>query len=669
MNVPDAVSAAALWARRFLLRPATFRRLVTTTQAEIHEFTRVRWRGRRRAVVARTAPTESRSRKLAEPLHPASFDPWSDDVATLPARTLQLVECPTCDGGKRITCPDCRGAATVPCASCRATGRVYSTRSRRNVNCRSCRGLGARRCPCRDGLVRCPACAGRGKVDRWLEVVEERFDEVTHTPLDLLARALSDPTEPTSFDGPATVHSLAPEELWSGTPADSPPPQHAGLVSGASPLALRLDPVHDRLDGLTVQTFRGIASSISYRLLGATGTIHVQHWNGRLSETPTSRRPFHRRLVFLAAIASSALVAGLALALQYAGRHPYFAGNGNTAILTGLAFGLAAAALWPASQLALPLRAWRPRRLLVSVLPLVAVLAAQVGAAGTGQPSLARARQLAAAGDISAALREAAATADLALDPGAASFHDQLLLEQALAASDPAAAWDASRASFFTDPTREAAEAHALRLTIARAAELQARGDHPVSRTILALVPKPHADADELRPLRLATHLEHVDRCAAVRDVMCVQNELRLARRDRFDEDELAAIYEKAVAATSEDLRAAWTTIRSRRPLSDRLAACQALEPPTRFLDAAGVPAAFQPIDRDQALDLCHQLEQRRAREEAERRKARQRAWARAPLLCNDGTLSPTCTCGRSSRRGCCSWHGGVAGCSASYPG
>ncbi len=31
-------------------------------------------------------------------------------------------------------------------------------------------------------------------------------------------------------------------------------------------------------------------------------------------------------------------------------------------------------------------------------------------------------------------------------------------------------------------------------------------------------------------------------------------------------------------------------------------------------------------------------------------------------LLCRDGTLSPTCTCG-GSRRGCCSHHGGVAGC------
>ncbi|MDC3989151.1 hypothetical protein [Polyangium jinanense] len=32
------------------------------------------------------------------------------------------------------------------------------------------------------------------------------------------------------------------------------------------------------------------------------------------------------------------------------------------------------------------------------------------------------------------------------------------------------------------------------------------------------------------------------------------------------------------------------------------------------------------------------------------------------PLLCCDGTLSPTCTCD-GPRRGCCSHHKGVCGC------
>jgi hypothetical protein len=52
---------------------------------------------------------------------------------------------------------------------------------------------------------------------------------------------------------------------------------------------------------------------------------------------------------------------------------------------------------------------------------------------------------------------------------------------------------------------------------------------------------------------------------------------------------------------------------------------------------------------------------QRRQREAARQ----QQSWGSAMLLCNDGTLSPSCTCGRGSYRGCCSWHGGVNRCSA----
>lgn len=38
---------------------------------------------------------------------------------------------------------------------------------------------------------------------------------------------------------------------------------------------------------------------------------------------------------------------------------------------------------------------------------------------------------------------------------------------------------------------------------------------------------------------------------------------------------------------------------------------------------------------------------------------------ANAPLRCCDGSNSPSCTCGRANRRGCCSHHGGICGCSA----
>lgn len=675
MTSLNAIATASSWARRFYLRPSTFAKLVTATSSQVLEFTRIRWRGRRREIVARTAPTDSRSRKLGDPLDPRSFDPWAEDAATLPSRTRQLVECSPCDGAKKLTCPDCRGTALVGCSTCTGRGSVYSSRSGRVVNCRSCRGQGQRRCPCRDGLVRCPACAGRGKVDRWLEVAEERFARVTHTPLDLLAASLADPADPASFDLPPTAQRLAPEEAWSGATTESPPPHFAHLVSGASPLAIRLDPLHDRLDDVAVQTFRGIASTVSYQLLGATSSIHLQHWNGRLSETPTSRQPFRRRLALLAAVVLVSLIIGLAVATSYAAQHPYLAANASSLVLFLLAPALASAALWPATLLALPRRAWRPRRLLAALLPVLAIVTAQAAAATSGYPSLERARALATSGQVDQALREAAATADLGLDPGAAAFHDELLLVSALAVTDPLAAWEASRATYYTEQARKAAETHALDLTVARASELQEKGEFVASEGVLAAIPESIADATGLRPLRLAAHLDRAGACADKRNATCVRNELRRARTGGFGDDELAPIYQRAVAAASPLLRDSWSVIRSRQALTDRLAACREIQRPFDFLAAIDAPSALHPVDRDESRDLCRQLDDQRRREEEQRlrreeqnRVARQRAWSRAPLLCNDGTLSPSCVCGQTSRRGCCSWHRGVAGCSAPYP-
>jgi hypothetical protein len=55
-----------------------------------------------------------------------------------------------------------------------------------------------------------------------------------------------------------------------------------------------------------------------------------------------------------------------------------------------------------------------------------------------------------------------------------------------------------------------------------------------------------------------------------------------------------------------------------------------------------------------------------RARAEAEY-DDRVRRWDNTHLECVDGTRSPSCTCGYSWQ-GCCSHHGGVAGCPTEYP-
>lgn len=67
------------------------------------------------------------------------------------------------------------------------------------------------------------------------------------------------------------------------------------------------------------------------------------------------------------------------------------------------------------------------------------------------------------------------------------------------------------------------------------------------------------------------------------------------------------------------------------------------------------------------AAEIAAEKQRTIERRESAARGAREsrEAWGDSPLLCRDGTLSPSCTCG-GRRRGCCSHHHGVAGCSAS---
>lgn len=68
--------------------------------------------------------------------------------------------------------------------------------------------------------------------------------------------------------------------------------------------------------------------------------------------------------------------------------------------------------------------------------------------------------------------------------------------------------------------------------------------------------------------------------------------------------------------------------------------------------------AASSKSERKQLAAAVAQLER------AKERTAKAQERADAPLLCCDGSGSPSCTCG-NPRRGCCSHHGGVCGCTA----
>lgn len=139
---------------------------------------------------------------------------------------------------------------------------------------------------------------------------------------------------------------------------------------------------------------------------------------------------------------------------------------------------------------------------------------------------------------------------------------------------------------------------------------------------------------------------------------------LRRARQFGSADADVDVVYQRIDAAVGATVGQLWTTIRKDKAAQARVDACKTIEPQLVFLSAAGASEGRYPTVA-KATDPCERAvdmlvaEQERARKKEE---AAARAWAYRPLRCNDGTVSPSCVCG-GSRRGCCSHHGGVAGC------
>lgn len=641
-NAAPAIQAAGRWARQFLISRSGFEAAVTDATREPVELVRVRWRGRSRRIVVRQTLTESRVRNVQEPLDPGALDPWSESAESLPARTLQLSRCRTCGGEKRVLCLTCRGSAVVGCEVCGGSGSVWSQRSGRMIACRTCRGDGKRRCSCRDGWLSCGPCGGKGKVEEWLEITEEPFDRVTCAGSDVLAQALPGCANPEKFD---TDFFGCPVPLlvsWRGRTVEEAPAEPRSVLR--LPELGGIHPKEDRLQEVALQVFRSETTTVVYQLGGVAGSVQVQGWDGGIVENDSSRGPFeHRRRRTLQGMAG-AVLAGFALAVWYGGRHAFFRSAPNYGWLWLLALVLGLCIVPLVLRWVLPAERRKGRGALVAGLPALLVALTQAGIAATGGPSLDHARAVAARGQLEEALRESAACFDLGVEAEpAGAFHDQLQLGKVRQAREPRNAWEAaSSLPFLTETGKEQARAHAMEVTIQASAALQEKGEFTESAAVLDSAPPELRHTGSLVGLRRRVYLE--------------------------------------------DALPLWKVIESRRKsLEDRVAACNDIAPHLQglaSLPASPDDATLMPLEVE---EKCAQLrEQRlaeierkreaearaaervRRREEAAR-EAAQRRWARAPLLCNDGTPSPTCICG-GSRRGCCSWHGGVAGCSAEYP-
>jgi hypothetical protein len=300
-------------------------------------------------------------------------------------------------------------------------------------------------------------------------------------------------------------------------------------------------------------------------------------------------------------------------------------------------------ALWPVAYSSRPAQNRTSTGFLARSTPGLVLLFIAIGSSFSG-PSVTRAHQLRESGHVEAARKEAQAAVELDEDAGEArKLHDELQLEILKANRDPASLWTHfTQAQFFAPEAREEAEGHAVAYTAEYASNLQNKGEYRQSLVLLAGVPVAIRQADTIRRRFVAAH----------------RNELELHAQP----------------------------LRNNAPLAERLRACEQIKQPlgelnalralgkkqVQSIESACASAAAQETARIKEAERAAKAAQLRAEREAqaaERRYERAvEAWAMAPLRCGDGTSSPSCVCGQSSRRGCCSHHGGVSGCSQPYP-
>jgi hypothetical protein len=490
-------------------------------------------------------------------------------------------------------------------------------------------------------LLACGLCGGKGKVEEWLEVREESFDRMASSGSPLLAQAMPEHAESETFDSELR-HSPVPLFFsWRGRTIEEAPAELQRVLR--RPDLSCGNAGEDRLQEVVLQVFRSEITTVAYQLGGIPGSVQVQGWDGQAVENASSRQPFQRRQRRTLQGMSVAFLASAALAIWYAGRHSFFVSTPNYWQLWVLAFVLGLCFVPLMFWWALPSHGHRWKGAAAAGLPALLVFLTQAGLAATGGPSLDHARAAAARGRSEEALRESEACYDLGVQAEpAGAFHDQLQLERVRQAREPQEAWKAASLPFLTPSAREEAKEHAVETTFRASAALQEKGDLSASAALLDSAP---AELKQAAPL------------------------VGLRRRVYLDE---ALPF--------------WKVIGSRRKsLEDKLAACIAITPHLRGL--ASLPAATDDssLTAEEVREECGRLQEQRLREiererEAEAREAArarrreeavresaQRRWSSARLLCNDGTLSPSCVCG-GSHRGCCSWHGGVDGCSAPYP-
>ena len=677
------------WARQLPKAPTDPRDTLRRTTVRTRLIGRLTTKLDGRRYAWRSAPYRGRDRMAGVPMDPANLDPYNPPH-DLRVRSGYLSLCRGCGGDGRLVCTACGGSARTICVDCAGAGKVHGVTAngaRRLLNCKSCKGKASRACGgCSKGQIDCSSCALTGRVDHWLEVEGgPRDGDVQVEPDGDVTRAFV-----WGKDGVQSSHEeivkdakvvcavnqdrlLTLEDL----PVEVPSEWRSAYWQG---IQARIQP-GERIVSQTFTLLEVPAVEVTYAVGSESQMISFEGLR-MLAPPVTSDRLFSGRASALQLFAWVLGAVPLAVLVVYLARGQYFLkpAMAGVVVCAAAAGAVIYGVLW---RTTLRRVAWT--WLGAAVVPMIAgtVLAIVI------EPSVGAARGYVDAGQLDLARVELGALGDG--DASVAIWMD-IYAKDALAAKTCSEVTAVIGKMSVRTPQRVVAQAHADALAVTAAETSVEAGQLDGAASALACASDALRNGPTGSGLRSRIELAAAKVCLMKKDWDCVLAKTKTAGGNGGD-----ALRAAVLTAVRADVDTAINSARvDKDPRSRLLTGKTAIDLWTRYLitelgnDPAQLVALKATTAKDEQtvakLDEEARLrqvadEKRREAEakrlavietrrlEAEARAAKRRAAeeerkANQPtgLLCNDGTLSPSCSCG-GSHQGCCSRHGGVAGC------
>jgi hypothetical protein len=697
-NHPEAAEAAAIrvfsaWVAMIPKAPKDPREVITGLQIRHRHIGRLTTHVEGRRVALRCVPYTGRQ-KVGDPrVDPASIDPWTPP-ADLREASRYLAPCKACGAKGRVDCPVCDGGGRMTCSECGGGGKYRgfaANGAERLLNCRRCRGRGDVACgACVRGRIDCHVCEKAKRVECWLDIDTVNRQDVQVEPDGAITRAFrwgQDGVVATDAEiqrDAAIVYGVRQNRQITYAEAAQGVPS-AWLDQYGAAVQPKLEP-GERIKAQTLLFLSVPSVEVSYAV-GAEQTAVELHGLRLLCPPAISERLLQERSRSLNRV-GIALAAVPALAtLVYTFRGAYFHTGlmAGIVIATALCAALMYGAIWNATLGRRSARTWAA----ASIAP--ALLA--VGLAIVAEPSEAAARSLICAGRLTDARLELEELGDTSTSRK--KLWADLLLREAKAELTIDRA--KQRSARIPSGTPQAAEAvrHLDRLLTKAATEAIDRGDLKTAAAWLADLSPAARGAADARSLAQRLTKAQGEVCLTAKDWQCAVDASARAANEGA-QNTAHELHNHAIAGQRAQVEQAVAAAAIPKDLEQRVAAQNAAleewkryaamvaeaepDPPSITTLRARSDADSAQLQQEQeAAHKKQEMEERKAAQalaakekreaaaaerEERRREAQERREERAnrSLECNDGTTSPSCTCG-GDWSGCCSRHGGVRGC------